>query len=60
MLKIWLLYSIVMIAWMGLVPLTAARIYNIVFYTSSFNELTTYPSILFRTDNIVPDVFKVS
>ncbi|CAD6184168.1 unnamed protein product [Caenorhabditis auriculariae] len=57
MFKTWLLYTLVMVAWLGLVPLTTARIYNCIFHVS-LHELFSLPFQVFRTDQIFPDIIK--
>ncbi|PIC12482.1 hypothetical protein B9Z55_028376 [Caenorhabditis nigoni] len=57
MIKTWFVYTFVMATWLGLVPLTAARIYNCIFYLS-FHDIVNAPFQLFKTDNVVPDILK--
>lgn len=59
MLRTWLVYTMVLVSWVGIVPLTAARIYHAVFYLS-MQEILVLPISIFRTEHILPDVFKVS
>ncbi|ETN69420.1 zinc finger, C3HC4 type [Necator americanus] len=58
MLRTWLVYTMVLVSWLGVVPLTAARIYHAVFYLS-MQEILILPISIFRTEHIFPDVFKV-
>lgn len=55
--KYWLHYTIVAIAWLGVVPLTAYRTYRFLF-TGSFNMLLTLPLNIFSTENLAADVFR--
>ncbi|KAK6045688.1 zinc finger, C3HC4 type [Cooperia oncophora] len=57
MLRTWLVYTMVLVSWLGIVPLTAARIYHAVFYLS-MQEILVLPLSIFRTEHIFPDVFK--
>ncbi|WKX89983.1 hypothetical protein Q1695_009096 [Nippostrongylus brasiliensis] len=57
MLRTWLVYTMVLVSWLGVVPLTAARIYHAVFYLS-MQEILVLPISIFRTEHIFPDVFK--
>lgn len=57
MLRTWLVYTMVLVSWVGIVPLTAARIYHAVFYLS-MQEILVLPISIFRTEHILPDVFK--
>ncbi|VDO47150.1 unnamed protein product [Haemonchus placei] len=57
MLRTWLVYTMVLVSWLGIVPLTAARIYHAVFYLS-MQEILVLPLTIFRTEHIFPDVFK--
>ena len=54
-LKCWLHYVIVAIAWLGVVPLSAYRIYRC-FFMPSIESLMSLPFDLFSTDNIALDV----
>ncbi|CAI4230192.1 unnamed protein product [Auanema sp. JU1783] len=56
-LKTWIVYSIVILAWFGIVPLTAARIYNAVFYASVY-DMFSKPGSFLRTDAIAGDILK--
>ncbi|XP_063703166.1 E3 ubiquitin-protein ligase MARCHF6 [Culicoides brevitarsis] len=55
--KYWLHYTIVAIAWLGVVPLTAYRTYRFLF-TGSFNMLLTLPLNIFSMENLAVDVFR--
>lgn len=59
MLKTWLVYTFVMATWLGLVPLTAARIYNCIFYLS-FQDIVTTPIQLLKMDHLFNDILKGS
>lgn len=54
--KYWLHYTLVAIAWLGIVPLTACRIYRCLF-AGSFDSILTLPIDMFSTENIASDVF---
>lgn len=54
--KYWLHYTLVAIAWLGIVPLTACRIYRCLF-TGSFDSILTLPIDMLSTENIASDVF---
>lgn len=58
MLKTWILYTLVLLSWLCIVPITAARIYNVVFYNSLY-DILALPGLLFRTDNVLTDICKV-
>ena len=58
MVKTWLLYTLVLVSWLGIVPITAARIYHTVFY-SPFHDLFLVPFRLFHTDHLIADIGKV-
>lgn len=49
-------YTLVAIAWLGVVPLYASRMYRCLF-TDSFMTLFTWPLHLFSTENILLDIF---
>ncbi|KJH53376.1 zinc finger, C3HC4 type [Dictyocaulus viviparus] len=55
--RTWLIYTFVLLSWLGIVPLTAARIYHAVFYLS-MQEILVLPISIFRTEHLFPDVFK--
>ncbi|CAJ0594354.1 unnamed protein product [Cylicocyclus nassatus] len=57
MLRTWLVYTMVLVSWLGVVPLTAARIYHAVFYLS-IQEILVLPISIFRTEHVFPDIFK--
>lgn len=54
--KYWIHYSIVAIAWLGIVPLTAYRIYRCLF-AGSWSSVLSLPSDLLSTENIATDGF---
>ncbi|KAK7867568.1 hypothetical protein R5R35_004318 [Gryllus longicercus] len=54
--KYWLHYTVVALAWLGVVPLTAFRIYRCLF-TGSFDSVLTLPLNILSTENIASDVF---
>nr|CAD7594684.1 unnamed protein product [Timema genevievae] len=54
--KYWLHYTLVAVAWLGVVPLTACRIYRCLF-TGSVDSVLTLPLDLLSTENIASDVF---
>ncbi|CAJ0574367.1 unnamed protein product, partial [Mesorhabditis spiculigera] len=56
-LRTWLLYTVVLIAWVGIVPLTAARIYGAVFSANLLN-IVSLPLHIFSTENLIPDCIK--
>ncbi|XP_018323942.1 E3 ubiquitin-protein ligase MARCH6-like [Agrilus planipennis] len=55
--KYWLHYSLVAIAWLGVVPLSACRTYRCLF-SGSIESVLTLPVDLFSTDNIGADIFQ--
>ncbi|XP_066997682.2 E3 ubiquitin-protein ligase MARCHF6 [Anabrus simplex] len=55
--KYWLHYTLVALAWLGVVPLTACRIYRCLF-TGSVDSVLTLPLDIFSTENIASDVFQ--
>lgn len=59
MVKTWLVYTLVMATWLGIVPLTAARIYNCIFYLS-FHDIMSSPLQLFKMDHFFQDILKGS
>ncbi|CAI2302547.1 unnamed protein product [Caenorhabditis sp. 36 PRJEB53466] len=59
MLKTWIVYTLVMATWLGLVPLAAARIYNCIFYLS-FHDIVTAPIQLIKVDHVFNDILKGS
>ncbi|XP_074600357.1 E3 ubiquitin-protein ligase MARCHF6 isoform X2 [Brevipalpus obovatus] len=54
--KYWFHYSIVAIAWLGIVPLTAYRIYRGLF-AGSWSAILSLPSNLLSTENLAADGF---
>ncbi|KAJ9583528.1 hypothetical protein L9F63_022146, partial [Diploptera punctata] len=54
--KYWLHYTLVALAWLGIVPLTACRIYRCLF-TGSVDSVLTLPLDMLSTENIASDVF---
>lgn len=54
--KYWLHYTLVAIAWLGIVPLTACRIYRCLF-SGSLTALLTLPLDIMSTNNIISDIF---
>ena len=53
--KCWIHYTFVAIAWLGVVPLTASRIYNCVF-AGSVSVLTSFPGDMLSFNNIGQDI----
>ncbi|XP_076818260.1 E3 ubiquitin-protein ligase MARCHF6-like [Clavelina lepadiformis] len=53
--KCWMHYTLVAIAWLGIVPLTASRIYNCVF-AGSISVLISLPRDMLSTKNIGQDI----
>ena len=56
--KFWLHYTLVAVAWLGVVPLTACRIYRTLF-TGSVSTILSLPINVFSTDNILTDILQV-
>ncbi|GMR52789.1 hypothetical protein PMAYCL1PPCAC_22984, partial [Pristionchus mayeri] len=56
-LKTWLIYTIVMFAWLGIVPITASRVFTAVF-SGSIQSLLMLPISLFSSEMVVQDVAK--
>ena len=54
--KFWLHSTLVAISWLGIVPLTASRIYRCLF-TGSVSSLLTLPLDMLSTENIISDIF---
>ncbi|XP_045617401.1 E3 ubiquitin-protein ligase MARCHF6 isoform X3 [Procambarus clarkii] len=54
--RYWLHYTLVAVAWLGVVPLTACRIYRCLF-TGSVSSVLTLPLDMLSTDNLVSDIF---
>jgi E3 ubiquitin-protein ligase MARCH6 len=55
--KSWIHYTLVAVAWLGAVPLTAYRTYKFLF-SGSLEHLLTFPLDLFSTENIEADIFR--
>ena len=55
--KYWLHYTIVALAWLGVVPLSAYRTYRFMF-SGSFDSILSLPFDVFSTENIPSDVFR--
>lgn len=55
--KYWIHYSMVAVAWLGVVPLTSYRTYRFLF-SGSIDMLLTLPIDMFSTENIAIDVFR--
>ncbi|KAF8366153.1 marc-6, partial [Pristionchus pacificus] len=56
-LKTWLIYTIVIIAWLGVVPITASRVFTAVF-SGSIQSLLLLPLALISSEGIIHDVAK--
>ncbi|XP_060080284.1 E3 ubiquitin-protein ligase MARCHF6-like [Ylistrum balloti] len=54
--RYWFHYTLVAFAWLGVVPLTACRIYRCLF-TGSVSSLLTLPLDMLSTDNLASDCF---
>lgn len=54
--KYWLHYTIVAIAWLGFVPLTACRIYRALF-AGTVDAILTLPFDMLSTQNLAADIF---
>lgn len=54
--RFWLHYTLVATAWLGIVPLTAYRIYKCLF-SGSFSAVLTLPLDLLSTENLISDGF---
>ncbi|XP_076322286.1 LOW QUALITY PROTEIN: E3 ubiquitin-protein ligase MARCHF6-like [Tachypleus tridentatus] len=54
--RYWLHYTLVAFAWLGVVPLTACRIYRCLF-TGSVSSLLTLPLDMLSTENLIADSF---
>lgn len=54
--KYWLHYTMIAVAWLGVVPLSAYRIYRCLFY-GSLSSVLTLPLDMLSTENIVSDGF---
>ncbi|XP_049296462.1 E3 ubiquitin-protein ligase MARCHF6 [Anopheles funestus] len=55
--KYWIHYTLVALAWLGIVPLTAYRTYRFLF-SGSIEMVLTLPIDMFSTENITIDVFR--
>lgn len=55
--RYWFHYTLVAFAWLGVVPLTACRIYRCLF-TGSVSSLLTLPLDMLSTENILSDCFQ--
>jgi len=55
--KFWLHYTLVAVAWLGVVPLTACRIYRTLF-TGSVSTILSLPINVFSTENILADILQ--
>lgn len=54
--KYWLHYTLVAIAWLGIVPLTACRIYRALF-AGTVDAILTIPFDMLSTENLASDIF---
>ncbi|XP_058120264.1 E3 ubiquitin-protein ligase MARCHF6 isoform X1 [Anopheles coustani] len=55
--KYWIHYTLVAVAWLGVVPLTSYRTYRFLF-SGSIEMFLTLPIEMFSTENITIDVFR--
>uniref|UniRef100_A0A182PDN4 E3 ubiquitin-protein ligase MARCHF6 n=1 Tax=Anopheles epiroticus TaxID=199890 RepID=A0A182PDN4_9DIPT len=55
--KYWIHYTLVAVAWLGIVPLTAYRTYRFLF-SGSIDMVLALPTDMFSTENITIDVFR--
>jgi len=55
--RFWLHYTVVAIAWLGVVPLTACRIYRSLF-TGSVSSILSLPITVFTTESITTDILQ--
>lgn len=55
--KYWLHYTLVVIAWLGIVPLSAYRTHRFLF-SDSFDMIVSLSLEMFSTENIAADVFR--
>merc|ERR1711884_890324 len=55
--RFWLHYTLVALAWLGVVPLTACRIYRTLF-TGSVSSILSLPINVFSTENITSDILQ--
>lgn len=56
--RCWLHYSLVGMAWFGVVPLSAYRTYRYLFRANSFDMILTLPFDIFSMDNLATDAFR--
>ncbi|VDN01821.1 unnamed protein product [Thelazia callipaeda] len=56
-LRSWTIYTLVLIAWLGIVPITACRIYRMVF-SASLSSVLSSPFQLFSIENLFIDCIK--
>ncbi|XP_022212455.2 E3 ubiquitin-protein ligase MARCHF6 [Drosophila obscura] len=56
--RCWLHYSLVGLAWFGLVPLSAYRTYRYLFRANSFDMILSLPFDIFSMDNLPSDAFR--
>ncbi|XP_066159139.1 E3 ubiquitin-protein ligase MARCHF6 isoform X1 [Euwallacea fornicatus] len=54
--KYWLHYTLVAIAWLGVVPLTACRIYRALF-AGTVDAILTLPFEMLSSENVISDIF---
>ncbi|VEN59703.1 unnamed protein product, partial [Callosobruchus maculatus] len=55
--KYWFHYTLVAIAWLGIVPLTACRIYRALF-AGTIDAILTLPFDMLATENLASDIFQ--
>ncbi|EDW69758.1 E3 ubiquitin-protein ligase MARCHF6 [Drosophila virilis] len=56
--RCWLHYSLVGMAWFGVVPLSAYRTYRYLFRASSFDMILSLPFDIFSMENLAADAFR--
>ncbi|XP_032586850.2 E3 ubiquitin-protein ligase MARCHF6 [Drosophila mojavensis] len=56
--RCWLHYSLVGMAWFGVVPLSAYRTYRYLFRASSFDMILSLPFDIFSIENLAADAFR--
>lgn len=56
--RCWLHYSLVGMAWFGVVPLSAYRTYRYLFRASSFDMILSLPFDIFSMENLATDAFR--
>ncbi|ALC42904.1 CG1317 [Drosophila busckii] len=56
--RCWLHYSLVGMAWFGIVPLSAYRTYRYLFRASSFDMILSLPFDIFSMENLAADAFR--